>query len=509
MTELFFTQSVMRALGWSLLHTLWQGALLVIVLAVLLVGMRTFSSATRYLVIALGMALLAATLPVNFIRQYQPAPTLAAASGAGTAAYQPVTPALATNGQASSPDGLTEGVSRFFGSYFEPHLPLLATLWLLGILILLLRYLGQVAYLERLKSYKVQPFAPDWNQTIHRWESRLKVSRRVRYVESLHISSPMTIGWLKPVILFPIGLVARLTPQEVEFILLHELAHIKRNDYLVNVLQSLVSILLFYHPAAWWLSRQLAQEREKCCDDLVVLHLGQPTQYASTLIGLQEQRLKTPKPALALTGTRSGFSGRILRLLDEAAPATSRFREGFVTALVVIAGLGFLGATGNKADRVTMPVADGSAAERNVPETAIRSLPGSGTPLIVACQNGDLQAAKLLLEGGVDVNQSSPGDGNPLIMAAAHGHMPLVVLLVEHGADVNATVEGDETPLINAAGKGHLQIVKYLIAQGADVNLSVLANPDSHPELRSPLNQAIKNRHAHVEAYLREKGAQR
>jgi hypothetical protein len=377
----------------------------------------------------------------------------------------------------------------------------------------------------------------------------------------------MTLGWIKPVVLFPIGLAARLTSAEVEFILLHELAHIRRNDYLINVLQSLVSILLFYHPAAWWLSKQLAEEREKCCDDLVVAHLGQPDQYASTLIHLQEQKLKTMQPALSVTGTRSGFSRRILRLLNDSATTTNHFREGLVTAFVLIAGLSFLAVAGNKT--APAPASGQSTLVRNVAEKenldrligAIAAedeplfldllkqgvnvngigtegwtplafsaeegqvhfarlllnvgadanvpLPFTGTPLIIAAREGNLQMAELLLERGADVNQSSSGDGNPLIMAAAGGHMAIVRLLVERGADVNALVEGDETPLINAAGEGNLEVVQYLVAHGADVNLSVLANPNSLPEQRSPLNQAIKHGHSAVAAYLRDRGAKR
>jgi ankyrin repeat protein len=432
---------------------------------------------------------------------------------------------------------------------------------------LLLRYLGQLAYLQRLRHHCVQPFPAQWHGIIDRLESQLNISRRIRYVESRSVFSPMTLGWMKPVVLFPIGLAARLTPAEVEFILLHELAHIRRNDYLVNVLQSLVSILLFYHPAAWWLSKQLAEEREKCCDDLVVAQLGQPSHYATTLIHLQEQNLKTMQSALSVTGPKSGFSRRILRLLNDSATATNCFREGFVTAFVLIAGVSFLAVAANKTapapasewhtmvrsaakkdnlDRLIGAIAaedeplfldllkqgvnvngigtEGwtplsfSAAEGqvhfarlllNAGADANVSLPFTGTPLIIAAREGDLRMVELLLERGADVNQSSAGDGNPLIMAAAGGHAPIVRLLVERGGTVNALVEGDETPLINAAGKGHLEVVQYLVAHGADVNLSVLANPDSRPELRSPLNQAIQNGHSAVAAYLRDSGAKR
>ena len=566
MIDAFFSPNIVQAIGWSLLHSLWQGTLLAIVLAGLLLLMPKFSADTRYLIIAMFMALFVATIPINFVRQYEPVVNLPVESMDGVYTSPNTSNHAFSSENVKDADNIAGAASNRFANYFEQHLPLLVTLWLLGMLIFLLRYLGQLVYVQRLKHHGVRSFPSQWNEIIDKLEQQLKISMRVRYFESLRISTPMTIGWLKPVVLFPVGLVARLTPAEVEFILLHELAHIKRNDYLINILQSLVTILLFFHPAAWWMSRLLHQERENCCDDLVVRLSGQRNSYASTLINLQEQKLKTMKTSLAITGTKSGFSQRILRLLNDSIPSANRFREGFVTALVLIAGVSFLAATGIKTapspssglmileensegkDKVDMLIQaideedeqlfqslldqgvaiDGvgsegwnplcfAAAEGRLHFAGLLLDAGAdvdyrlihdGTQLIIAARRGDLRMVALLLESGADVNRSSPGDGNPLIMAAAHGHAEIVTLLVEHGADVDAIVEGDETPLINAARNGHLSIVKYLVSQGADVNLSVLANKTTQPVLRSPLNQAIKYGHTTVEEYLRDQGAE-
>jgi ankyrin repeat protein len=131
-----------------------------------------------------------------------------------------------------------------------------------------------------------------------------------------------------------------------------------------------------------------------------------------------------------------------------------------------------------------------------------------GTPLIVAARNGDLVMARFLIEQGAEVDRQMKGDGNPLIAAAANGRLEMANYFIALGADVNAVVPDDETPLINAAREGHLDLVRQLVAAGADVNLAVPVTLNSGAtEIRSPLSQARRNRHAAVVAYLIDQGA--
>ncbi len=538
MIKALFSSSIVEAVGWALLHSLWQGTVLAVVLGILLVFLRQFSSQTRYVIIALFMGLFVVTLPLTIIRQYQPPQPAQLASGTAVAEANSSIKRVLSSSAFKQPVPTSESsiavkIQERFTTYFKKHLPLVVTLWLMGILILLLRYLGQVAYVQRLKHYGVAPFPAKWQATFAKLEKQLQLSKKVGYLESLRVSTPLTIGWLKPVVLFPLGLAARLSTAEVEVILLHELAHIKRNDYFFNVLQSLTTILLFYHPATHWMARLLDEERENCCDDLVVELTGQQDKYASTLIHLQEQKFKTMKTVLAITGKKSSFSSRILRLINQSFPSTNRFREGFVTALVLVGGLTFLAAAGVKT--TSAPVAPSTlvqaSAKESTPEKTASSIkhlaqeekepitsPESGSqtsapPVNKADSDNDTEKVDLLiraiddedeklfaymLKQGVNINGTSSDGQTPLSYAAAEGRLEYVKLLLEKGAKAIQSNSDRHTPLEAAAAENHLEVVKLLLDRGIYT--------DKQTEIRKAFSLAAREGHFAIVQFLQPLG---
>src|SRR5204863_17364 len=142
---------------------------------------------------------------------------------------------------------------------------------------------------------------------------RLRISRPVRLVRSALVEVPTAVGWLRPMILLPASTLTGLTTGQIEAILAHEMAHIRRHDYLVNLLQCIVEMLLFYHPAVWWVSRRIREERELCCDDLAVRISGDPVSYARALCALET--LRGESMTLALAATSGSLRARIARLL--------------------------------------------------------------------------------------------------------------------------------------------------------------------------------------------------
>lgn len=328
-------QRIVEALGWTLFHSLWQGALAALGFAAVLFFSRRSGARLRY---GLGLAALALVVLMSgltFWSHYASGAAAGPAVQAGPAASAPAQPAAAP---ALGAGPRPRPVAAFFGEYFSRHLPLIVTLWLLGVLFLTLRFSGEMLYAQRLKYRQVRPLPPPWPDRLRDLAARAGLKRPLRLLESLRLRTPVVIGHLKPVLLLPAGLVTGLSGVEVEALLAHELAHVMRGDYLVNVAQNLAGILYFFHPGVRWISACVSREREHCCDDFAVELCGDARGYARALARLQVGDLGFPEPALAAAGRGQLLLRRIARLLGGPRLAHD-FREGFMSALLLVVGL--------------------------------------------------------------------------------------------------------------------------------------------------------------------------
>jgi uncharacterized protein (TIGR03435 family) len=222
-----------------------------------------------------------------------------------------------------------------------------AVAWSAGVLVFWLRLLGGWMIAERLRRRQVRPAPGQWQQAFDRLGARLRVSRPVRLLVSGLVQAPAVVGLLRPVVLVPLGALGGLPAEQMEALLLHELAHIRRYDYLVNVLQSIVEALLFYHPAVWWVSGHMRSERELCCDDAAVAVTGDAQSYARALAEVGAAEHAHYQAVVAATG--GSLAIRVARLLGEPRPASrthSPAAVGAAAALVAITAMAVLGQTG-------------------------------------------------------------------------------------------------------------------------------------------------------------------
>jgi beta-lactamase regulating signal transducer with metallopeptidase domain len=329
-----------EALGWTLVHFLWQGAAIALVYRAGDLALTRRSANARY-VLALGallamLAISSGTLAYEEAAFYQ-APVQHGAGAGLRAVAAPLTRPLHLDRAGRAAAVPLREADRFVLDHLMPYLD---GLWLAGVLLLSIRTLGGWWMIRRMRARLQQ--AP------HTLLLRLDVLRRQMHVPrfvdlrlSERLTNPLTAGVLRPWILLPATALTGLSAEQLEVVLAHELAHIRRVDYLWNLIQTVVETLFFFHPAVWWISRRVREERELCCDDVAVQACSDPTVYASALLRLEEERRTRLHLAMALDGhqSRAGLRARILRILGEGEAAPGSIRPislaGVAIALVL------------------------------------------------------------------------------------------------------------------------------------------------------------------------------
>jgi beta-lactamase regulating signal transducer with metallopeptidase domain len=324
-----YTQAFARAL----LHFLWQGAAIGIIGYLLLRGLRSSATARHTTGVVLLAAMLAAPAVTTwyFVRE-------APASGETTVAMAPasVVDPTSTGPRVSSPVGPASATTQ---STTEPTVSpvVVLAIWLTGVLALSIRLVGGWIVARRMARRAIQLASPDVQSLARRVAGRLALDRVVRIVESSRITVPVMVGWIKPVVILPTAALAGLTPLQLEALLAHELAHIRRHDYLVNLLQSAVETVLFYHPAVWWVSAEVRAAREQCCDDLAV-GICDRLVYATALAELAAM---ANVPRLALAAADGSLVERIRRVLGQPVKPSDQ-RTAWLPIVIITVVLGGL-----------------------------------------------------------------------------------------------------------------------------------------------------------------------
>jgi GWxTD domain-containing protein len=292
-----WTQSPLAvAAGWAILHSLWQGLFIAAALAGVFAVTR--SAGIRYNAACTSLLILLLAFFWTLIGAIPDAGTTKALSSLPLPAWKSIAP----------------GEFRGIRGEVRDLVPRLAYLWAAGVFLVSLRNAAGWISVRQLRVRGTCSPPLRWQQQFAKLTAELRVSRPVQLLESCLVDAPMVLGHLRPLVLMPVGLLTAMPVEQVEAVLIHELAHIRRWDYFANLCQRVVESLLFYHPAVWWISARIRAEREHCCDDTVVALRGNAKEYAHALASLAENRWSGREPAVAVTG--GSLVNRIRRLLD-------------------------------------------------------------------------------------------------------------------------------------------------------------------------------------------------
>ncbi|MFT3827753.1 MAG: M56 family metallopeptidase [Chitinophagaceae bacterium] len=333
-----FSTELCQALCWTLLHSLWQGIALAIIAGIVLYCTKRSGASVRYnLFIGLFTLFITGTV-ATFIWQWtvynsvQPAQGLV--NGNIIPVQQPVP--VQNAGMVIAERNTAAYYIDLFVGYFNEHAALLVTIWFLFFCMKCVKMISGLAHIQRLRHYKTYEPAAWWKNRVSELAAGIQIKKLVSLLESERVNVPLVIGFFKPVILVPLGLLAKLPQDELEAILLHELAHVKRRDYFVNLLQSFAETIFFFNPAVLWISSLIREEREHCCDDIAIAQISNPKQYINALMAFQEYNVAAGY-AMAFPGKKNHLLNRIKRIINPGNNTSSSVEKAFFVTCFVIA----------------------------------------------------------------------------------------------------------------------------------------------------------------------------
>ena len=302
-----------HALSWTFMHSLWLGLLAAILAAGVITLTRTSKPGMRYNLLGSVLLLFIGAIIITFCLEYSDSKTDLTVSSptpiSNTDELQVINSSdgVFTVNSGGALDALTD--------WYESNASLFMLAWVFFFFINCIKLVVGLASVQRLRHYQTFPVPDEWTERFDQLIKQLQISKPVLLLQSGLVKMPVALGVLKPVILLPVGLISHIPPEQVESILLHELGHIRRKDYLVNILQHFTEAIFFFNPGMLWVSSLLRQEREACCDDIVVQNIRRKDDYLQALVTFQEYSNQGKPYVMAIAGRRQYLLNRVRRML--------------------------------------------------------------------------------------------------------------------------------------------------------------------------------------------------
>jgi beta-lactamase regulating signal transducer with metallopeptidase domain len=324
---------LLQAFSWMLIHSLWQGVLLAVSTAAILQVTKRATSVLRYNIVFAHFIVFILACTLTFAREMNGNPS------------QAIMPLATTLGHNASTllnvdvAGLQLWAANCAG-YISAYAHLLVLLWALCFSFRSFRMVQGHIYLQKAKRVQVYAVTADWQQRLTRLSRQLHITTPVRLMESGYVKVPIVIGHLKPLILMPAGLLTGLPVEQVEAVLLHELAHIRRHDYIVNLLQTICESVFFFNPGLRWMAALLRNERENCCDDIALQQTGNKYEFIQALISFKEYAISANYAAVAFPGRKNQLLHRVSRIINNKhQPLGTGEKVFFIAGIIILCAM--------------------------------------------------------------------------------------------------------------------------------------------------------------------------
>lgn len=361
----FLTGKIVQSICWTLLHSLWQGLLLAIITGVVMVASKKAGSAVRYKMLSAIFIAFVVMAGITFYNQLQHAATATAV----TQVQAPVKPAVSAPlpaQQIMAPAAETintrQQYLRSFVEYFNRNASLIVAAWFIIFMAQCVKILSGLVHIQRIRHYKTSAAPAFWAERITQLAKRLNIKKHVLLLESAIIKVPAVVGFLKPTILVPLGLLNNLSQQEVESILMHELAHIRRKDYLFNLLQSFIDIIFFFNPAILWISSLIRAERENCCDDIAINETQNKKQFIQALVSFHQYNTAVSKLAMPFAARQNKLVDRVRRIVNNRNQTLNPAEKIILVACMVVFGIAVVTVTNGQTDTTKKKVQQSSSS---------------------------------------------------------------------------------------------------------------------------------------------------
>lgn len=334
----YISPAIIQAICRTLLHSLWQGLLAATAAGIIILLTQKTKAAIRYNLLSLILVSLVACSFITFLKQPGVLHTSAPESIIHSSFLQQF---QQTTGTVNA-YWLSSGSEKFYTPliyYADKYAGWITGLWMLFFVLHLLRTCAGLHYIHRIRNYQVTDPGNEWKQRLLRMKHHLGIGKAVAFMESGLVKVPVAVGFLKPMVLIPIGMISLLPAEQVETILMHELAHIRRKDFIINLLQRFTEAFFFYNPFIAWISARIREEREACCDDIVMEHTTDNRSYLEALVSFRELGAPAYGHAMAL-GRNNNLLHRVKRMITQENKKLNAMEK--LTLILVLMAFGAL-----------------------------------------------------------------------------------------------------------------------------------------------------------------------